>query len=415
MSATAITVSSSSLSGGELQLQFSTTGLTPVNTFTFQLNFNPPDRLDLSTLQAQVYPGWMVSSGNSLSPLRIAGMSSVALSSSTLLSLSIREKSPTDNYLKVTLEGTYSSLVDGAIKVHDIAPEVIRLGNIPPQQVSGTPAGDKLELWDFSETAYGMGGNDTMTGYEGDDHLDGGDGIDLAVWTQSHSLYELRWSSGQWSVRDKSGLDGTDTLVNMEKLVFSDKVVQVESSPHDRYDDLPVGLYQFFITAFGAAPGVTYMNQLAEAYRSGMSVKQIVDVFTTKKQFTDTYPKTLSHQQMATMLVGNIVKTSASSAAKDSAILDITAALNIGWTAGDVLYSVFGNLASKAAEDVLWGNTVRQFNHQIAVARTYTEIMDQSTTDLMTLRSAVAQVTELSDIVTLEAQVSLIGQSLLES
>ncbi len=49
-------------------------------------------------------------------------------------------------------------------------------------------------------------------------------------------------------------------------------------------------LYRFFAVAFGAAPGVTYMGQLIEAAEWGLSIKEIVNIFTTKPQFTDTYP-----------------------------------------------------------------------------------------------------------------------------
>ena len=38
--------------------------------------------------------------------------------------------------------------------------------------------------------------------------------------------------------------------------------------------------YRFFAIAFGAAPGVTYMNQIADAYAAGMTTKQIVNVYT---------------------------------------------------------------------------------------------------------------------------------------
>jgi hypothetical protein len=45
-------------------------------------------------------------------------------------------------------------------------------------------------------------------------------------------------------------------------------------------------LYQFFAIAFDAAPGVTYLSQLADADAAGMTVPQIVEVFTNKQQFT---------------------------------------------------------------------------------------------------------------------------------
>ena len=100
-------------------------------------------------------------------------------------------------------------------------------------------------------------------------------------------------------------------------------------------------LYQFFAIAFDAAPGVTYMSQLADAVNSGMTVKQVVNVFTTKSQFLSTYPSFLTNDDFAVKLVNNVVDTSASAAAKASAVADIAAALNAGWSRGDVIYQVF--------------------------------------------------------------------------
>jgi serralysin len=273
------------------------------------------------------------------------------------------------------------------------------------------------------ENAVGGAGADVLTGNSldnkltggaGNDTLDGGDGIDTAVWTSKALNYQLTKVTGGWAVKDKTGVDGTDSLVGMERLQFADKTVSIESKAHASYADLPVGLYQFFITAFNAAPGVTYMDQLAAAYGAGMSVKQIVDVFTTKSQFTDVYPTSLSHSQLAQALVSNIVKTSASDATKQAAVKDITDAMDkSNWTVGQVIYQVFGNLANFAYTDATWGNTAKQFANEIAVAKTYTDTLGQCTTDLVTLRSVMAPVSYLSDVSTLDAQVNLIGQALL--
>jgi hypothetical protein len=214
-------------------------------------------------------------------------------------------------------------------------------------------------------------------------------------------------------VADKTGTDGIDTLINVEKLQFPDRVVIVESKSHASYANLPAELYQFFITAFNAAPGVTYMDQLAEAYNYGLSVKEIVDIFTTKSQFTSVYAPTLSNQDLATQLVNNIIKTSATADAKTSAINDIKEALDIGWTVGRVIFQVFGNLAKMPLTDPSYGNTTKQFNNQIAVAKYYTDTLNQSTTDLETLRDVVQSVTSLTDVSTDAAIAQLIGVALL--
>ena len=55
--------------------------------------------------------------------------------------------------------------------------------------------------------------------------------------------------------------------------------------------------YQFFAIAFGATPGVEYMNQLDEAYSAGLTTQQIVNIYTTKPAFTALYPTFFSSEQ----------------------------------------------------------------------------------------------------------------------
>ena len=265
----------------------------------------------------------------------------------------------------------------------------------------------------LSEPITGSNYDDILRGLAGDDTLDGGTGFDTGLWDSVVANYELNSTNSGWKVVDKTGADGTDTLTNIEQLKFADSSVIIESKAHASYSDIPTALYQFFIAAFNAAPGVTYMDQLAEAYRYGLSVKKIVDIFTTKTQFTDVYSLTLSHADMATQLVTNIVKNSATSTAKTEAIIDIKGALDLGWTVGDVIYTVFGNLGNKSLTDTNWGNTAKQFNNVITVAKYYTETLNQSTTDLETLRDVIQPVTQLTDVSTDAVLAQLIGVALM--
>ena len=259
----------------------------------------------------------------------------------------------------------------------------------------------------------GTPGNDSYVASSGTYAFDGGTGIDTVVWSQPSISYQLSPTTTGWQVTNKTGLDGSSSLVNIERLSFTDRTVILDSQAHASYAGLPTELYQFFITAFNAAPGVTYMDQLADAYRYGLSVKQIVDIFTTKSQFTNVYPTTLSNLDMATQLVNNIVKTSATNAVKASAVADIKAAMDGGWTVGQVIYQVFGNLAKMPLTDPSWGNTTKQFNNEIAVAKYYTEVLNQSTTDLKTLMDVIQSVTQSTNVSTDAVVAQLIGDALL--
>jgi hypothetical protein len=156
-------------------------------------------------------------------------------------------------------------------------------------------------------------------------------------------------------------------------------------------------LYRFFAIAFDAAPGVTYMTQLAEASAAGMTVEQIVEVFTTKQQFTATYPAFLTAGDFAAKLVNNVVGGSASDTAKAEAAADIEAALSAGWSRGKVIYQVFNNLASLTG-DAKWGGTAAQMANQVAYAQYYTEVLLGDTTNLSTLRGVIAGVTPTTDV-----------------
>jgi hypothetical protein len=171
-------------------------------------------------------------------------------------------------------------------------------------------------------------------------------------------------------------------------------------------------LYQFFVVAFSAAPGTAYMDQMAAAYNYGLSVKEIVNIFTTKPQFTSTYALSLSNTELATSLVANIVKNSATVATKAEAVKDIVAALDFGWTRGEMIYQVFGNLANMPLDNAKWGDTTRLFRNQTEVGRYFTEVMHNSSTELATLKAVVGQVTHSTDVSTPDAIASLIGVAL---
>jgi Ca2+-binding RTX toxin-like protein len=158
-------------------------------------------------------------------------------------------------------------------------------------------------------------------------------------------------------------------------------------------------LYRFFAIAFNAAPGVTYMSQLATASESGMTVRQIVDVFTTKPEFTASYPNFFTDQQFATKLVDTVVGNAATTAAKAEAVADIQAALAAGLSKGTVIFNVFSNLAALTG-DAKWGGTATQLANKVAVAQYYTEDLLTDSTNLTTLRNVIANVTNTTDVST---------------
>jgi Ca2+-binding RTX toxin-like protein len=87
------------------------------------------------------------------------------------------------------------------------------------ENVAGGSAGDVIVGNDLDNVISGGSGNDSITGGPGNDLLDGGDGLDVAAFNGNRSVYTIVSSALV------SGLDGTDTLANVERLQFFDKRV----------------------------------------------------------------------------------------------------------------------------------------------------------------------------------------------
>lgn len=152
--------------------------------------------------------------------------------------------------------------------------------------------------------------------------------------------------------------------------------------------------YKFFIVSFGAITGVEYMNQINDAYNAGLTTKEIVNIYSTKPQFEAIYPRFLSNEQFADKLIENVVGASATAAAKTQAKADVVAAINAGWSKGDVVFQIFTNLSNKAADDADWGKTAAMLNNKVKVAEYYTETLLVNDLDLGALGSPLQSVTD---------------------
>ena len=303
-----------------------------------------------------------------------------------------------------------------AFQASDIAASGGPPNQLPPlnnQGAGGDQGANILPGTALNDQINGLGGDDTFFAGTGSDVFNGGDGIDRVEWARSAADFELRFSQGQITVVEKNEPGNVLRIENVEFLNFNDREVSVATKGHGPFNQVPDELWHFFIVAFGGAPGVTYMEQLTSAFDAGLPLQEIVDIFTSKSQFTDLYPISMSSMHFATLLTDNVVKQSASDAARDKAVNDIVSALDSGLTRGEVIYNIFGNLAKVPSDNATWGNTSSQFQKQISVAQFYTDTLSQSTTDIATLRSVLDRVDASSIVDSEEALIQIVGNALL--
>lgn len=79
----------------------------------------------------------------------------------------------------------------------------------------------------FDDVLTGNEAANSLTGGLGNDWIDGGAGIDTAVFSGLRSDYELSNSYGMVYVRARDGKSGFDSLVNVERLQFADQLVSL--------------------------------------------------------------------------------------------------------------------------------------------------------------------------------------------
>jgi hypothetical protein len=76
----------------------------------------------------------------------------------------------------------------------------------------------------------GNKGENALTGRKGDDFLDGSEGVDMAVFAGNSVDYKIAKRGDKVAVTDTvADRDGEDALINIEKLKFADKVIDVST------------------------------------------------------------------------------------------------------------------------------------------------------------------------------------------
>jgi len=77
------------------------------------------------------------------------------------------------------------------------------------------------------DTIFGSSGDNVMSGGSGNDSIDGGLGSDTAVFSGARSSYTITWNG---TVGTIVGIDGTDTVSNVEFLRFDDQTVSAPAT-----------------------------------------------------------------------------------------------------------------------------------------------------------------------------------------
>jgi len=153
----------------------------------------------------------------------------------------------------------------------------------------------------YDDKIYGLGGDDRLEGGAGNDLLDGGSGLDAATYSAPRSRYTVTKDSSSFKVLDKTGVTGTDTVVNIERLVFSDATVALD------INGTAGQAYRIYQAAFNRTPdngGLKYWIGLMD---SGVPLSAVSAGFIASAEFQKLYGANPTNELFVSKLYDNVL------------------------------------------------------------------------------------------------------------
>jgi len=157
------------------------------------------------------------------------------------------------------------------------------IDTIPVQVGNGTGADDTITGTVSNDALYGFNGNDILIGAGGNDLLDGGNGTDTALYEGKLAEYDVVPSGGRIFVTDRVGLDGRDTLVNVERVEFADFALAFDA------DGVGGEAYRLYKAAFDRVPDAGGLGYWIDVMDDGASLRAVAEAFTGSDEFRNLY------------------------------------------------------------------------------------------------------------------------------
>ncbi|MBI3228687.1 MAG: DUF4214 domain-containing protein [Burkholderiales bacterium] len=148
-------------------------------------------------------------------------------------------------------------------------------------------------------------GNDVLQGLAGNDVIDGGAGFDTALYGAARSNFSVSKSGSNLIVADGSGALGTDTLSNIERIKFSDKVIAFD------VDGTAGKGYRLYQAAFDRVPDSGGLGFWVNAMDKGTSLKEVASGFVTSAEFTAMYGTNPTAESVVTTLYNHVLHRTA--------------------------------------------------------------------------------------------------------
>jgi hypothetical protein len=171
------------------------------------------------------------------------------------------------------------------------------------QADNGTSAASRASLTvNSTANITGTAGNDTLTPGAGNNAVDGGQGLDTAVYAGPRSSFTLAQEAWGYGVTDRVGANGHDSLINVERVHFDDAWVALD------IDGDAGQLFRLYSAAFGRPSDEVGMGFWIWRMETGSSLSTVAQEFMTgQAEFDKMYGVNPTDQTFVTKLYNNVL------------------------------------------------------------------------------------------------------------
>lgn len=145
----------------------------------------------------------------------------------------------------------------------------------------------------------GGAASETIYGGKGADSADGGAGLDKMVFGGTRADYSVKKTTGGFSV---SGGGVVDSLSNIERLVFSDGAVALDTEGNGGQT------YRVYQAAFARTPDLGGLGYWMNAMDGGVSLKTVAEGFVASSEFKKAYGTAPSNFEIVSRFYENVLQ-----------------------------------------------------------------------------------------------------------
>ncbi len=189
----------------------------------------------------------------------------------------------------------------------------MRYGHTPGSAVpalgtplAGSAAADYMQGDALADQLEGGAGDDVLEGRGGNDLLHGGEGIDTAVFGGARAQYALQplhdLNLYVADLRGGAG-DGKDWLIDVERLVFADGALALDTGAND----IAGQAYRIYRAAFDRTPDEAGLGYWIAAMDGGMGFADVAAHFVGSQEFIALYGAAPSNSDIVTRMYRNIL------------------------------------------------------------------------------------------------------------